>query len=400
MLSIKIMLRARNIDYNFLLAAINPEEKDLSRMFKKYRDALDWDWLLAFSQEKKISGIFRDSLNNVGITQQLSRKTQNRLTLIQNKANQQLKRAYNTLKQLSKGFIQEQIPFIVLKGSVFAEEIYRNPGIRLFHDIDLLVPQHLLRKAEDILISLGYKFYCPPLGTFSFVPLRHKPKKGLELSASEDVARRFFTRYHIHFPFVLPREDKRLPIDLHWHLFFPGSCKIGSDSIWEFTREVSSNDLRFRTLTVEMTLVYLAYNIAIRGPMSFRFLTLCDFVRYLNSFKNRYNVQLLWQIADKWAARKYVKFSLALANRLFNCDTSPILVHACKNNFVSDCFLHLATNKSVLIEPFSRRMLFQKFAASFLWELSLVRLPRTSARKLVMWLIEFFHKRILAKKWF
>lgn len=392
-------LKIRKINQDFILASIKPEGKDLTNLFTKYGEMLDWDWLLGFSQKRKISGIFINSLNRLGITEQLPLQTRNILNLIQNQAKQRLNRVYTTLNQLSKVLTYEKIPFLVLKGSVFAEEVYGDPTVRPFHDVDLLIPEHLLRKAEDILISLGYTFYCPP--ALGFIPLRHTLKDELGAPFPEDITKQFYKRYHFHFPFVLPPEDERLPIDLHWHLFPPGILNIDSKSIWEFTREKAIGNLSIITLNVEATLLYLATWIAIRGPMSFELLQVCDFIRHLNVFKDRYNVHLLWQIADKWGAGNYLKFSLALTKKLFNCDTSPILSHTCKKDIVSN--FSFATNKFTLMQP-EKSTMFQKFKCCLLWDLTLLRLPRLvvrhGVRKLIRGIIEFGRKRKLIKNAF
>ena len=149
-----------NINYIFILAAMNPRNNDLFGLFTKYSKALDWDWLLTFSQKKKISGIFLDSLDATEITERLPRKTQTTLHQILEKAIERQKRAYNTLNRIVTAFAREQVPVLVLKGSIFAEELYDNPGIRPFHDIDLLVHKRFLKKAEDVLIR-SEQFHLP-----------------------------------------------------------------------------------------------------------------------------------------------------------------------------------------------------------------------------------------------
>lgn len=394
MMPARTSLTPSNINHNFILAAMNPRENDLFRLFRRYSEALDWDWLLTFSQKKKIGGILIDSLNVAGITERLPRKTQNALFRIQEKATEQQKRAYNTLNQLIDAFAQEQIPFLVLKGSVFAEELYNNPSVRPFYDIDLLVHKRFLRKAEDVLTSIGYSFYYP--SDLSFVPLRYRPKKKLGGSDAENVIRQLYMRYHFHFTFVLPWDDKRLPVDLHWSVFRADSLTM---NFWEFTRELTIGNLHVRTLSVEATIVYLAYVIANKGVLGCSFLALCDFIRYMNSSKVSYDVRILREIVDKMAAGRYVKVSLAFANRLFNFDAPNALNRVFKNNFLSKCLLYPATYKPLLIGPTNRRTLFQKIAVHSLWDIALFRFPWAGAERLVSALINFLSKRNRLKLW-
>ena len=75
----KNSLTSKNINHNFILAALNPSRKDLLNIFRRYSEVLDWDWLLTFSQKNKISGILIDGLNSTGITRQLSDEMQNEI---------------------------------------------------------------------------------------------------------------------------------------------------------------------------------------------------------------------------------------------------------------------------------------------------------------------------------
>jgi hypothetical protein len=184
--------------------------------------------------------------------------------------------------------------------------------------------------------------------------------------------------------------DERLPVDLHWSLFRPDSLKI---NFWEFTREVKVANLHVRTLSVEATIVHLAYAIANSGILGFRFLNLCDFVRLTSSSNISYEVKILGEIVDKIGADRYMKVSLSVANRLFNFNVPDALNQIFKSDFLSECLLYPATYLPALFEPTNKRTLFQKITIQSLWDLALFRFPWASIEELASILIRFLNNR-------
>jgi len=396
---LKTPLQTRNINQDFVLASLNSDGEALPDLFAEHKEILDWDWIFAFSQRHKISGIFVNSLEKFGIVDRLPREIQNQIDLIKRRAQQRAARAGFTLQQLHEALNKNNISFLVLKGSVFIHDLYEEPAVRPYYDIDLLVPPHLVDKTEGILVSLGYKFYCPLIRTFDCIPLGRTPKSMGEKCFTSQVTRKLFKRFHNHFPYVLPREDRRLPVDLHWQLFRPGVLKTEPASVWNHTREIKFDNLTFTTLSPEASLLYLATKIAADGPEDFSLGRVCDFCGYLKFFEGKTDLQTLEKTAGEWDAKNYLSLSLRLAKKLLDPGTIQIFHQNITHNACFNFCFFISTRESLLMPPRRKGVLgfLTINVCSLFWDLGIFRMPRRAVKASVRSVIRFCQKRFLPK---
>lgn len=341
----------RDINLNYILRSINPVEKDVEGLFKANKDKINWDWVLGFSERQKILGVFIHSLEKHDLIKELPPIIQERMIAYQKTAQARTFRAHQTLKQLNTALDGEGIPFLILKGFVFANELHDDLSVRPFFDIDFFVPKRFIRAAEEALISIGYKFYCEPLEIAKYIPLGHLPKNSQNYVFPEEITKKLLIEYHHHFQFVLPPDDKRLPLELHWHLFFPKVLRIAPDVLWDNITEKKIDNILIKTLDLEANIIYLATIIAVDGPR-FKLISLCDFYRYITLYKNSFDVQVLWHIADKWGADGYLKFSLQLLQRLYDFDNPLISEIQAKKTVFNDICFNTATKSSAIEAAF------------------------------------------------
>jgi hypothetical protein len=66
-------------------------------------------------------------------------------------------RTYHELSQILKSADSNGIPIIVLKGAALAGLVYTSHALRPMNDMDLLIKPEDIRKANDMLIQLGWK---------------------------------------------------------------------------------------------------------------------------------------------------------------------------------------------------------------------------------------------------
>ncbi|MFH1441172.1 MAG: nucleotidyltransferase family protein [Candidatus Omnitrophota bacterium] len=131
-------------------------------------------------------------------------------------------------------FTQAGITLLPLKGVAFIEDIYSDFPIRPMADIDVLVQERYLRKAEMILNDLGYS---------------------KELSnLKED----YWRKEQCHIAFY-NKERKNLPLlELHWSLDFKRQNREILPEIWERIREIDTGGRKINMLSPEDTLFSLA----------------------------------------------------------------------------------------------------------------------------------------------
>jgi hypothetical protein len=91
------------------------------------------------------------------------------------------------------------IPMMVLRGTRLAEKLYDDPAVRMYTDIDVLVPRAQLKEMKSLARELG--FYRAP-GSLSDT---------------------FFERNHYHLVYVSPTTG--IPLEVHWSLAPPFSIQ-------------------------------------------------------------------------------------------------------------------------------------------------------------------------------
>ena len=196
------------------LCSVGQVKPDYSQIAIALKGDIDWAVLLslaaAHSVRLQLIHALR-RLNWVGVPAEIKRSLSDFLLL--HKARCLL--VASELIRVSDEFSQRAIPFATFKGPSLAAGLYGDLSLRECNDIDLIVDQQQVVRAEAVLGSLGYR---SDLGSSGF--------------------RSAFLSYQKQFLFV--REgDSSLAIDLHWD-FAPTSVPfpVTSATIWSNLEQV------------------------------------------------------------------------------------------------------------------------------------------------------------------
>lgn len=184
---------------------------------------------------------------------------------------------------------------VILKGGA---NLFSNPygdlGARMMVDVDMLLPDHLLRHATDVLLECDYKELMRP-------------------DDEEDTA-------HTE---PLLRDDAVARIELHSRLLHHNEPQVlTGDAAWQNARSVQYIGVRFRVLSPEDWLTYNVVHSEIRHE---------HFARGTIGMRDLYDLSVLWnQVAgevdwpslnrrmrDHGIGRPFLSY-LQLAKRLFN----------------------------------------------------------------------------------
>jgi len=120
-------------------------------------EKLNWDRLIRAASRQYTLAIVQHNIteNPIGITVPSSvlREIESRL------ARFQLKTAFHrdALVEALSEFSRRRQKVVVLKGPALAERYYPEPWLRLFSDIDLMVPRSVIPEVQDTLHYLGYE---------------------------------------------------------------------------------------------------------------------------------------------------------------------------------------------------------------------------------------------------
>ena len=151
------------------------------------------------------------------------------------------------LTRVLSAFQREGVPVIPLRGPALADLLYRDPGLRPFTDLDLLIHEGNLPRALSLLSGLGY----------------HHMEAGLPLS--HELAWR-------HAASFTAEDPDELPIDLHWGVVdYPGVvpvAPINHQELWDRAVRVDGPGGVRRGLCPEDLLISLALHWAVHHALS------------------------------------------------------------------------------------------------------------------------------------
>jgi hypothetical protein len=157
-------------------------------------------------------------------------------------------------------FQQKAIPIAVFKGPVLAHAVYGNLFLREFGDVDIIVHEADLYKAEDILTASGYRADFP-----------------------DRDFRAAFLRYQGQYAFR--NRENGISIDLHWQLSSKGMAfPVQSEEIWSKLSQVTMAGRTVPTLAREDLALFLPAHGTKEG---WRNLTwVCDFAELLHQHQD------------------------------------------------------------------------------------------------------------------
>ncbi len=154
------------------------------------------------------------------------------------------------LKEILSAFKKHNTEAMLLKGLALAESIYPHLGRRPMADIDLLIKPRSLILASKVLVELGYKLNLGNSG-YSYT------KNGVMLSC----------------------------VDLHTDI----AC-FPAEEVWAKARRVELNGFSALTLSLEDTLIFLCYHMAVCHAYPYR-----RWLEDIHLFVTHYKKEIIWQ---------------------------------------------------------------------------------------------------------
>lgn len=199
------------------------------------------------------------------------------------------------LKGILKGFKEEEIPFIVLKGIALAEHIYPGIAMRGMGDVDILVRKGDLYSVDDFLSGMGY------------FPI----DSSLSEAANNPVGYLASLDYQKDGP-------SSLSLHIHWHLVntsvpaYMFAPEIDMDRIWEMAWVVGVADVESRILAPDHQLIYLCEH-ALRIGHSFdRLILICDIFQTIKTYEKRIDWEFVIRESRDFNLLGLVYFALTI----------------------------------------------------------------------------------------
>lgn len=186
------------------------------------------------------------------------------------------------LLQLFGVFQEQGIVAATVKGPVLASSVYGDISLREFCDLDVIVREADLAKAEEILIGRGYKAQFP-----------------------DRAYRSAFLRYQGQYAFG--NATSGISVDLHWQLASRGVVfPLRMSELWSRLENLSIGGKAIATLPPDDLALFLAAHGTKEGWRSLNWV--CDFAKLLSQCKS-----IDWLVVFDRAQRSHSTRSLLLA---------------------------------------------------------------------------------------
>jgi hypothetical protein len=266
-------------------------------------EGINWQTLLDLAKQHGVRPLLFRSLKSVCW---LSVPQSTQLELEQfNRANVQRSLHYiGVLFQLLGEFQQNHIPAAVFKGVVLAQTVYGDFSLREFNDMDIIVHEANVRRAEDILSDRGY--VASFLGDYRAAFLNYQGQNA----------------FH--------HRETGISVDLHWQLSNKGvASPLRASEIWPRLQNLTIAGHTIPTFAHDDLALFLAAHGTKEGWRSLNWV--CDFAEL---FRNCRDID--WTVVTERAQRSQcmrpLLLAITLASALLDAPAPLNLVHLARNN--------------------------------------------------------------------
>jgi hypothetical protein len=313
---------ARDILLLAAAASISPEIKE--RISGILDGAVDWKYLLDLAETHSITPLIAHTFLTSGLIKQIPQPYSERLN--NDYHNNLYKNVIlsDELSRLISIFHRFGIPIIPLKGTILAEQLYGNPGLRTVADIDIVVQPDKLSPASSLLLEIGY-----------------------QQSASKQT-----WDHPFHEAPYYKRGQLPFTIELHRELENPRLVTIPHDDIWRRAQELKIQGETVLVLSPEDNLLYLANNFS--KPDNFILKSLCDITELLKKYDGIMDWDYIMDSACSWQIKTSVYFSLKLARDILGAPVNVSIIQALKPRLWRRGTLEFLVSQKDFVSPIKR----------------------------------------------
>lgn len=273
--------------------------------------SLDWNCLVKTASSHCVAPLVYNKLKRIGEGGMLPEEAMERLKAIYYATACRNIRMSQEVGKVLKAFNDVGVETIVLKGPALAQIVYKNPALRPFSDIDLLIKKGDLHKTKECLERLGYT------------------------APANSISQRFYAGYHFNLSFV--KKDKlSIPIEIHWDVV--DSFKSYShdiSEIWDTACPVQISNSRTLGLSPETLLIYLCVHLDMHGYLNKlilnkelyhcvlnelsenRLIWFVDIHEVIQCYKEEIDWGEIIERSKRWGMEEAVYSGLSLTNELF-----------------------------------------------------------------------------------
>lgn len=264
---------------------INP--KSIERIKKITEKTINWDYFITMAKVHKVAPLV--FVNLIHIASELI--PANELYRLKKIVRSIVKKNLYIIKELViliNCFESNNIPAIPYKGVTLAATLYQDPSLRLFTDLDFLVPSEKYVEAQKLLMTLGYK---PPL------------------------------QNNVDWEKSFVNSKKKASIDLHQGLapayFY---LHINFQALWKRLESVFVGGVEIKSFSSEDMLIILCVQLAKDSQWTAEVLIkVCDIAELIR-VNQALNWDTIWQRCKKLGTKRILLFSLYVSKEMLEAE--------------------------------------------------------------------------------
>jgi hypothetical protein len=258
---------------------------------------VDWDWIVRRAEAERLGAVLYAVVSRLSIPAGI----RDHFGVARASGRRQYLLGAQQITKVLSEFERDGVPMIPLRGPALAELLYRDPSLRPFTDLDLLVREADLPRALHLLARLGY---------------RH-------LEGGRSLSHELAWRHAASF---MPGRPDELPIDLHWGLVdYPGiapTTAVHHQELWDRAVRVETSGGACLGLCPEDLLIYLALHWAIHHALAGLGWEL-DLALLIRRGGDAWNWEVLAERARRWQIRRAIFYALREVRERFEVAIPP-----------------------------------------------------------------------------
>jgi hypothetical protein len=303
-----------------LCATANVSPANKVRITQLLSKTVDWGHLLELAQFHGMLPLVTYNLTTNGLFPQVPKTYSERLNQAYNGSLYRNLILSTELENVLAAFSKKEIAVIVLKGTVLAEQLYGNPGLRTVTDMDILVRPEEITSADSLLLEMGYtKLINEPAIVHPFHDVYQK---------------------RAIMPFF---------IELHWNLDDQKLVTVPLRDIWQRAQIIEIQGGTTRTLSPEDAIVHLSNNLS--KPSGRLLRNLCDITELLKKHGEALNWDYFIKSVHSWGIEAGVYYSLKRSMELFKAPVPATVVTTLKPGLWRRWALTLLINRESFLLP-------------------------------------------------
>ncbi|MED3711643.1 nucleotidyltransferase family protein [Peribacillus frigoritolerans] len=262
------------------------EEKGITYISKTELNEIDWDIFLDLVCHHRVYSLISSKFKSLdeGV---IPLQVINSLRNLHKENTLRMLHLTGEMEQISKLFLENNIPILLLKGPVIAADLYGDISLRTSRDLDILIPIDNLKKADQLLLKYGF-----------------------EREEETGLMNEWKYREH-HFAYFHPQ--KNIILEIHWRMQRLPSKEPRFKELWERKRISKLTTYPVYYLGEEDLFLYLISHGARHGW--FRLRWLLDIDKTMRKMSNFTKVKLL---LESYNNLHIVGQALILASQLLN----------------------------------------------------------------------------------